>query len=526
MFVIAVSQWMVAKKLQLRLNLLENTVDPRQSFCDSCEDRGSSTVLKHRVAENHTLSNNNGDESHADEDGINIDGRPYRRSLRRSTSLGEAEQGLSRLNQDLRTSTASIEPGHPKYPSGPPTAKIKYTLGQAFFIVAGGLAIESKAFPEEARLTITPAGALELARLRLLEPVPAEVIDDKTKADPITKLLVCIQAGWFIIQSVARVSQGLPLTLIEIHVLTHVSVALLMYLFWFNKPYNALSPFVITSQELVDIAVLFSLHQPFSSDKTTIISEEDSRQDQETIRCVLKDDLEFQRSTQILNAHVERALRRLKTNHQHLTYRINSERTICFPSTYLVPKLSDYKSNPGFDLMSQDNFTRGEKRQTEWLYNLMPTTNDGLIFRIALLFASYGAFHLSAWNAYFPTAVERWFWRASGLCIVGSLPLFALGTMLSLVPLMMIFGMFLVSGQKHLNSILGKLWTKPWGGKIVIILSAIALSIHFVLCFLFLPTLLAPFARLYFLIEAFISFRAPAPRTHETVEWTQFWPHL
>ena len=513
MFVVAVSQWTVAKQLQLRLNLLENSVGRGRTVCDSCGDHRSSKALKPMVAETGSSSNNGGDVSHADEDGIKIDDGPYQSPLRPSGTLGEAEQGLSRLDQNSHTSPASNDLGHPNNQSGSPAARPKYTLGQAFFIVAGGLTIESKAFPEEARLTITPAGALEFARLRLLEPIPADVIDDKTKADPITKFLVCIQAGWFILQSIARVSQGLPLTLIEIHVLTHVSVALLMYLFWFKKPYDALSPLVITSQEVVDIAVLFSLHHPLGSRKITATVKEDRSQNKQAMRCVMKNDLTLQRSTQIIHTHVERAIRRLKANNQHLTYLISHENTVFYPSTYLVAKISDYKSNPGFDLVSQENFIRDEeKHETEPLYKIMPTDKYGLMLWILLLFISYGAFHLSAWNAHFPTTVERWFWRAAGLCIVGSLPLALLGTPLSF-PFIV-----LVDRIERSNSTRGKSWAR--------IVGVLFTQIIILICIVcFLPMFLAPVARLYFLIEAFISLRAPAPGTYETVQWTQFWPH-
>lgn len=158
-----------------------------------------------------------------------------------------------------------------------------FTLRQAFFVVAGGLAVETKSFHKEQYLTITPAGAVELARLGLLTPVSEDVIDDKTKADLITKLLVCMQAGWFIIQCIARVAQHLPLSLLEIHVLTHVFVALLMYLFWFAKPYDALSPVVVTEPRVVEAVALFTLAQRDER------ADETEMTDQATERCVLKD---------------------------------------------------------------------------------------------------------------------------------------------------------------------------------------------------------------------------------------------
>ena len=108
-----------------------------------------------------------------------------------------------------------------------------YSLTQAYFIVAGGLTIETNSFHEEPSLTVAPDGVVELARLGLLNPnlVSKNVIDDKTKADPITKFVVCIQGRWFIVQCIARVAHHLPLSLLEIHVLAHVFVAILMYSF-------------------------------------------------------------------------------------------------------------------------------------------------------------------------------------------------------------------------------------------------------------------------------------------------------
>ena len=568
MFVIAFSQLVVAKRLQRELNLLGNPGNDGRTACDRCGDHDSSKASEHTVTENDFPSNYSGDVSHADEDGMVVDDGPNQKSPRRSGTLSEAEQGLSRLDQDLHTSPAFIALGYPPNSSGSPAPRSKYTLGQAFFIVAGGLAIESKAFPKEARLIITPAGALELAKLRLLEPIPTDVIDDKTKADPITKLLVCIQAGWFILQSIARVSQSLPLTLIEIHVLAHVSVALTMYLFWFRKPYDTLSPFVITSQEVVDMAVLFSLHQPAISlgkdGKSTVDTEKDRSQDKHTMKCVLKDDLDtaslanvqlqeptkivhthfervlrrlkdtmkgvlkndletasheydqLQEPTQALHTHVERALRRLKANKQHLIYFNSSQRTVFYPSTNLVSKLSDYKSNPGFDLVSHETSTREEEHQRKPLYDLLPTNDSGLYSWTFVLFVSYGAFHLSAWNAHFPTTVERWLWRGAGLCIVGGLPLPALGAIL-VAPFLPI-----VQAKDSPNSILGKIWAKTWAR---IFVAPLVLMPYLLLYAFFLPMLISPVARLYFLIEAFISLRSPAPRTYDTVEWTRFWPH-
>ena len=126
----------------------------------------------------------------------------------------------------------------------------------------------NKTFRRDSHLTVTPSSAVALAKIGLLSPVPQSVIDDKAKADPITKVVVCLQAGWFVLQCAARVAQELPLSLLEIHVLAHILVALLMYFAWFGKPYNALSPLVLREAEIVEAGALFSLNRGPSSSES------------------------------------------------------------------------------------------------------------------------------------------------------------------------------------------------------------------------------------------------------------------
>ena len=208
--------------------------------------------------------NNDGGMLDLDSTVLDSEKGPLERVVRRSGTLNELESGthhvrLDCVSQRCESHAAPIQTISSATPFSKPDKAEMYTLAQAFFIVAGGLAIQTKSFHKEPYLTVTPTGALELAKLGLLSPISEEVINDKTKADPITKMLVCIQAGWFIVQCIARVAQKLPLTLLEINTLAHVLIALLMYLFWLPKPYNALSPVLITDPKVIETAALFTL---------------------------------------------------------------------------------------------------------------------------------------------------------------------------------------------------------------------------------------------------------------------------
>ena len=251
--------------------------------CEGCRQDKSPEKEQSPHHEDQVLESTNSDVTTRDQSYLNTKESSPERTFRSSGTLNELESGTRhvRLDSPVRSHVTHTQHTSSRLSAGELEKTKTYTLSQAFFIVAGGLAIETKSFRKEPYLTVTPAGAVQLARLGLLSPVDEEVINDKTKADPITKAIVCVQAVWFIVQCIARVAQHLPLTLLEIHTLAHVFIAMLMYLFWFSKPYNALSPFIITDPRVVQTAALFTL-----SDSS--VSEE-----LRTIKCVLREDFDF-----------------------------------------------------------------------------------------------------------------------------------------------------------------------------------------------------------------------------------------
>lgn len=74
---------------------------------------------------------------------------------------------------------------------------------------------------------------------RPLEPfVTAESIQDRSKADKFTKPFACGQSGWLVVQCIARVSAGLPITELELATAGFVLCALVMYVMRWDKPFD------------------------------------------------------------------------------------------------------------------------------------------------------------------------------------------------------------------------------------------------------------------------------------------------
>ena len=113
---------------------------------------------------------------------------------------------------------------------------VRFGLRYGFFVVMGGCITKNveKISDRYTQATVTSKGAIALARNGIFIDIPSETISDKSKANLFGKGLVCIQATWFIIQCVARVTASYPLVLIELHTMVHVACALVMYILWWE----------------------------------------------------------------------------------------------------------------------------------------------------------------------------------------------------------------------------------------------------------------------------------------------------
>lgn len=109
----------------------------------------------------------------------------------------------------------------------------KFGMAYCFYVVMGGFVVDvSEIHDSCSLLTLQPLGIVELAKNGHFLEISEKAIKDKSKADVLAKLLVCVQVLWMVIQCIGRTAEGLPISLLEIHVLVHVACALCMYALW------------------------------------------------------------------------------------------------------------------------------------------------------------------------------------------------------------------------------------------------------------------------------------------------------
>ncbi|KAM0705049.1 hypothetical protein Q7P35_007836 [Cladosporium inversicolor] len=114
--------------------------------------------------------------------------------------------------------------------------RLPWTMDTAFYALCGGAVVLIDGH-------IRILGFLDFASLarqefhRLL-PVQKAVLQDPSKASGLAKFITCAQAFWFCSQCIARLSQDMAVSLLELNTFAHCVSAFFIYLFWWHKPYD------------------------------------------------------------------------------------------------------------------------------------------------------------------------------------------------------------------------------------------------------------------------------------------------
>ena len=103
-------------------------------------------------------------------------------------------------------------------------AKNKWTMTHTFYAYMGGFALDSSGTDnpilpsgrEQMRLTLKGVAVVLRLRPELLQDFLVDTIIDKSKASPLAKAIVCLQAVWFCVQCFERIIQSAPISLLEV----------------------------------------------------------------------------------------------------------------------------------------------------------------------------------------------------------------------------------------------------------------------------------------------------------------------
>jgi len=430
-----------------------------------------------------------------------------------------------------------LEPSHPDIERPSETEldieknqKHRWKIEHGFFAVMGGFQItvtqkEYEWVLEAPKRILTPKGIVFFAKHGLLPDLPSKRLKERGKADQLAKTLVCAQAIWMVIQTIARKASGLPITLLELNTLAHVGCAVFMYLVWWKKPQNV--------SVLIDVPISPRLGAALSSpslgwfarkDERPLVDEVFSPQNEQARLSIPESKVEFRVEDMASKFHIE-VLNMLNANEIRSLVRLDGvfmllanqglEESPFYNSGALPQHLTQMevtKLTSKSLLGEEDDITRDLPlfHSVHWFItsqasnhsihgNLQAVSELKPLVILTALGMLYAGIHASSWNEHFPTKAEAILWQVA-VCYIGASGFIAIA--LLLIP----------DNIDHGPSQVGRLIAGSVNGSMLVLV-------------IFLLGILVA-CRCYLIIEAFISIRSLPLGSYSTVTWVNFLPHF
>lgn len=438
-----------------------------------------------------------------------------------------------------------------------------WTKVHSFYAGMGGFVFElptphtndAEFIPGLSRLTLTTRGVLLLARCGLLPVISKEDIKDKSKSDSLAKSLVLLQAGWMLVQTLTRVVEHLPVSLLEIVTIAHVLSAFFIYMLWWNKPREVREPTTVRCESADQICAYmymcsrmsgearkqrrFGIKPKASPEFTWLVySEPQGDGDEERNSSDThgpSDEHDSMTATKQANGiavekgsqrgpefgelrigcrtqrasgpseplesdlDVESAEMALVRSRRHM---LACRAISTFPA--IKARLVEFESlsGPTFEPILEQLVMEGVANwPSDYLLGEVEGEKMGMTLWLASM--AYGGIHIAAWNEPFPTQLERFLWHLSSVFISCSGMFWFAANMVG-----WIWPWAALWWDRYVMLKLER-WQYVWTG-----FGALCCGLMYI------------FSRVYVVTEAVISLRAAPEGIYETVDWTIFIPHL
>ncbi|KAF8649498.1 hypothetical protein AX16_005767 [Volvariella volvacea WC 439] len=265
-----------------------------------------------------------------------------------------------------------------------------WTKTHGFFVQMGGIMCETDRDSGEYLMLRTEGdrgewlGQKPFRDVQGLE-IPEEEIKDKAKGDPLSKALAVVQTTWFIVQCIARQTQGLVVTELELVTLAFAALNAITYFLWWHKPLNAQCPmyFKWNGQRSTG---------PSRDRDSGTISEKG------LIKRIISDFREYS--------------------------------LVVVLWRWLIKKPFSAIFLPLIEMLLDDEFDekeKGRKGVGAYYAGKMDMTDKAyLMYASSLIGIFFGGLHLIGWNFSFPTELEQRLWRISSVVITAVPALLAL----------------------------------------------------------------------------------------------------
>jgi len=401
---------------------------------------------------------------------------------------------------------------------------IPWTVDTAFYAMSGAIILKDD---HEVDLAI---GESELMHLALNDPkalisVQRAALQDPGKASGLAKMITCIQAFWFCSQCIARLSQDMAISLIELNTFAHCISAFFIYAFWWHKPYDVEAHVYVDHPELLQRHLLREFRRGTCQVMDALSPGPTNEYD------VFEKSLDGQVSTVATSVPLYKNREEAKL-HKY-PHRIKYGATISGTGLFLLGSNTAHRDYP--DLVLSDKALASLKRLwqvrcdirlenkpyhepirsphyadlrgragnlDEDLVDYTIGIDDDTVITILVLtltFLAYGSLHLLAWQYKFQTNAEGLMWKIASVTTASSGMIFVLLQLMSSLRFI------------HLNPY--KAWVSTFGYRVAVVLLIIVVIFEFL-------------ARSFLVIESLRALPNSPSSVYEIPRWTAYLPHI
>ncbi|THU80826.1 hypothetical protein K435DRAFT_844962 [Dendrothele bispora CBS 962.96] len=302
--------------------------------------------------------------------------------------------------------------------------------------------------------------------------ITEDEITARSKTDFLTKSIAVVQTTWFILQCIARVTEELVVTDLEIVTVAFALLNIATYVLWWNKPQRVRYP------------VKIDYCRRHSKSEITV---EEGRSAWES-------------STSWIKGRVEAMLSLTSKFRDRLFQRRTRSAWKSFTSW--IQGIWDVISDADFNdiLLSTPlapSITQLSTGEGSYYTGLELDDPSSIVYPAIPFFLVFGGVHCAPWNSTFPTDTEQLLWRVSAAAVTA-------------------FPLVWFSLLRVLLFLNGYGWTTTR--------DRIDKGIIFMVAF-FLP-LVYIWARVTLIVIAFTELRGLPPSAYQTVDWARFIPHI
>ena len=357
------------------------------------------------------------------------------------------------------------------------TLEHRRTKTHGFFALMGGFV---RFEGDEGPYTLSPEDIKSHLRKN---DVTEKDIQDRSKGDTLSKGFAVLQAGWFVLQCIARHFQGLPITELEIVTLAFAILNFATYGLWWDKPLDVRVPFLVGERPTSDKEVYEDI----------IECDERGWDMKRTVAYAIKDAI-------MCIFNLPGAIRNVIELIRKLGH-FESWNILKIMGILLFPVIMLLRMGAAYD---DDEIKPRSKRVGTFYSGKMKFKGRGhtCAILVATLFSMlFGAVHCTAWSFQFPSHTEQLLWRIASLAIT-CLPVLLLAIQ--------------QSGIRHWHNDIQPGWV------------AMLLKVVSLISFTGMVTIsvLYGLARVVLLVLALMSLRSLPSGAYHTVHWTTFIPHI